>query len=143
MKKELNKHDLISRTLGHLVQQGTRSFSTEKGSCMYRAPGGLKCAAGFWVPDELYNYGMEFKNIAAVSHHLDSEYEWTPNLIICLRNLQDLHDDNNNWKSMDTFFGVINGYMIAHGIKGIMVNGLFIGPNILYETVQKHWKGNK
>ena len=143
MKKRLYLDEMISRTLGHLVEQGERSYSTEKGSCMYRGPNNIKCAAGFWIPDELYHEAMEFKNIRAGSNRLDPQYEWTPELIDILRNLQDLHDDNNNWKSMDTFFGVINGYMIAHGIKGIMVNGLFIGPNVLYETVQKHWKGNK
>ena len=143
MKKELNEYDLISLTLGHLVYQGTRSYDKEKGSCMYRASGNLKCAAGFWVPDELYHYGMEFKNIKAVSEYLDPQYEWSPELIKSLRNLQDLHDDAKNWMSMDTFFGAINGYMIAYSIKDIVVNGRAVGSNILYETIQKHWKGKK
>jgi len=44
---------------------------------------------------------------------------------------------------MDTFFGAINGYMIAYSVKDIVVNNRMLGPNILYGIVQKHWKGKK
>jgi hypothetical protein len=36
------------------------------GECMYRGPGGLKCAAGHLIPDEKYRSEMEYVSIPSL-----------------------------------------------------------------------------
>jgi hypothetical protein len=46
--------DIVAR---HLLQQNCKC--EVRGRCVYRGPGGLKCAAGILIPDELYDRNFE------------------------------------------------------------------------------------
>lgn len=47
-----------------LLKQGRRSVNPKNDdACMYRGDNGLKCAAGFLIPDELYDRSLEYQNI--------------------------------------------------------------------------------
>lgn len=37
----------------HLIQQGVRSYDAGLDLCLYRGPGGTKCAAGALLPDDI------------------------------------------------------------------------------------------
>lgn len=58
----MNRQEVFDTILAHLRQQG-RAATDEVGDCMYRAPGGLKCAVGVLIPDE--NYHPELENQSA------------------------------------------------------------------------------
>ncbi|MGO4302227.1 hypothetical protein [Cupriavidus sp. RAF12] len=63
---------LFNTVAKHLMVQGRRAV-TENGSvCMYRAPGGCKCAVGVLVPDDIYDDRMEGKGIPRLISELDS-----------------------------------------------------------------------
>lgn len=49
----------------HLLKQMARSQSVDRGEeCMYRGPGGLKCAVGVLIKDEYYSPSLEGKNVS-------------------------------------------------------------------------------
>lgn len=50
--------DLLNTVALHVHQQGCRSVS-ESGECLYRGPGGTKCAVGVLIPDEDYDQIFE------------------------------------------------------------------------------------
>lgn len=50
-----------------LLEQGKPSIS-ENDACLYRAPDGCKCAAGWLLPDEKYSADMEGKSVDALRY---------------------------------------------------------------------------
>lgn len=56
--------DLVVRALR---KQGKPSVDPDSTRCLYRAPDGSKCAAGHWLPDELYTPRMENRSIFSLS----------------------------------------------------------------------------
>ena len=54
--------DFVMRSM---IEQGRPSMGAL--GCRYRGKGGTKCAAGFFIPDELYSGGLEGKSLRDVS----------------------------------------------------------------------------
>lgn len=57
--------DVFDEVALHLLRQGQKSAS--EGICYYRGPDGLKCAAGFLIPDELYHESFEGNNWSSLA----------------------------------------------------------------------------
>ena len=55
--KQLTKQQVFDRVAQHLLAQMEKSEAD--GCCLYRGPGGLKCAIGCLIPDECYRDDME------------------------------------------------------------------------------------
>ena len=56
--------EIYDKVVNHLRTQNAKSLSfvcdtDEHASCAYRGDGGLKCAAGCLITDELYDNNME------------------------------------------------------------------------------------
>lgn len=81
----------------HLLKQNQRAYRPADGSCMYRTPSGLKCAAGCLISDDEYTPEFEDNNWVDLAtaqrivpdSHLD-----------LIRALQCVHDnyDPNVWQ---------------------------------------------
>src|SRR5687767_5712675 len=54
----MDKQTIFNAMWTGLSGQGWKR-SIADGSCLYRGPGGLKCAVGHLIPDALYDPGME------------------------------------------------------------------------------------
>jgi len=71
----MNTKQVFDKIVSGLASQGWQR-SVDGSACRYRNSNGLKCAAGWIIPDELYNRkieGMSF--LAAISsNHLD--FRW-------------------------------------------------------------------
>lgn len=66
---KLNRQEAFETMVRYLHKQGKRSYKNSGGanqSCMYRGPGGTKCAAGVLITDEQYVPEMEEKSIDMV-----------------------------------------------------------------------------
>ena len=50
-----------------LYEQGEQSI--ERCDCRYRTTGGLKCAVGHLIPDDLYEENMEGRTVRVISEH--------------------------------------------------------------------------
>ena len=57
---EATAQQVFDQVANHLLTQGRESMVN--GRCLYRAPGGLQCAAGCLVGDDEYDEMMEKKN---------------------------------------------------------------------------------
>lgn len=58
MKKYLSSQVVFNRVATHLMTQRKSAMSSTK-DCLYRAPGGLKCAIGALIPDKHYSEQIE------------------------------------------------------------------------------------
>jgi hypothetical protein len=58
--KEQNQAD-FDFVMNNMIEQGRPSMGAV--GCRYRGEGGTKCAAGFFIPDELYSEGFEGKSL--------------------------------------------------------------------------------
>ena len=101
----MNNQQAFDTMVQHLRKQRRRSKSTNEASCLYRGPGGLKCAIGALIPDELYDERMEGKSINRL---LISECDTFPELSYLfegideqlLDGMQNIHDysEPNEWE---------------------------------------------
>lgn len=89
--------EVFDTVIRHLVNQRKASVNGYNGECVYRGPDGTKCAVGCLIPDEVYNVGMEGKNVYDLLHYAACNEINLPEEITehraLLKNLQDLHDD--------------------------------------------------
>ena len=91
----MTKQEVLDFVADKLFEQGEPSM--ENGTCMYRTEDGLKCAAGWLIPDEQYSEFFEHQSIACL-HILDKEIEGI------VTQLQLVHDDSAN--AGDYFFSL-------------------------------------
>ncbi len=76
----MNKQEIFDKVATHLITQNAKAVSEDDSeSCLYRSPGGLTCAMGHLIPDDLYHPSMEGKGaraelFAPVYDHLDVPY---------------------------------------------------------------------
>jgi len=86
-KKEWTEQEIFDTAAFGILTQGRRCADSE-GSCVYRLPGGLKCAAGFIFSDEEVE-GMSDRNSNSVI------YERATHLLeydCLISELQHIHD---------------------------------------------------
>lgn len=94
----MNRQEAFNIVYLGLAAQGFRQ-SIVNGTCMYRGHGGRKCAAGLVIPDALYGPTMEGKSIDIVIDHTRGLGHFR-RLIPILRDLQVIHDENDNPEEM-------------------------------------------
>lgn len=66
----LSAQEVFELASKHLINQGRASFNRDKGSCAYREnfepSDSVRCAVGYFIPDELYTPDMEGMSVAAL-----------------------------------------------------------------------------
>lgn len=93
-----SRQETFDIVVAHLVKQGVQS--KRGGLCMYRGPGGTKCAAGILIPDDAYDARMERVGASVEGPHcpgtaiLEAGYDR-----LLAVELQYIHDDDRNWHS--------------------------------------------
>ncbi len=90
----MNAQEIFDTVVGHLFEQGRPARPINRHLCQYRhvADDGtvLKCAAGFLIPDDVYDKGMEGMTANhVVRMYLPSLMAYAP----LIRELQGAHDD--------------------------------------------------
>lgn len=102
---ELNEQAIFDYVAEKLLWQNEKSFRPNLADfCAYRSSNGLKCAAGWMIPDEVYKRSMEGQAISAVLDPTTTGY--VPALAplrpftALLEMLQAVHDDHlvNEWR---------------------------------------------
>lgn len=87
----MTKQEIFDKVASHLLTQRERSAS-DNGACLYRGPRGLKCAAGFLIPDDIYTVDMEGENAEFVFTHFFKLSAFREHVTLVLR-LQAIHDN--------------------------------------------------
>lgn len=86
----MTKAEVFYFVIAHLRAQGVQA-KTEQGSCRYRTPEGLKCAAGCLIPDAKYNPEFEGSCWATIASNFPQYKEYRDMIM----DLQLLHDGCN------------------------------------------------
>lgn len=139
--------EFLYRTAVHLALQGRRA--SRDGCCMLRTPDGLKCAIGYWIPDDLYDPSMEM-NFMQVAIELSPVLASTD--VSAIEQMRIFHDWTGNWEcTPDVFvrrlFGVIREHisLLDDGLFLDTANKHFGVPrgkyNSFLELVVDNWKG--
>lgn len=90
----MTPQEFFDSTVTHLRRQGKPAV-TKYGKCKYRAAGGLKCAIGFHIPNELYSRTMEGRGADNVRHSFGGIADLFDGLSDYLLNeMQYSHDQN-------------------------------------------------
>lgn len=85
----MNAQEIFDTVLTGLRKQGKASMAD--GECMYRGDSGMKCAAGMFIPDDVYEPEMEHNSVGLlIEKHPVLEY-LTPYKHL-LDDLQTAHD---------------------------------------------------
>jgi hypothetical protein len=86
----MTKQEIFDTVAFHLIKQGKKS-ANDRGICLYRSPGGLKCAVGCLIPDEVYWPSMEGRSVSRLLGCYDGLKFLRPFKAI-LNDLQQAHD---------------------------------------------------
>ncbi len=99
--KFTDDRSIIVETAAFLLHQRYRSVDKTNSYCMYRGPNGLKCAVGYWIPDEDYKESLEKKSIgqlASYSNFADPElFKFFRRYVDTFSILQKVHDYVSLW----------------------------------------------
>ena len=100
-----NNQDAFDKVLKAIRKQNYQRSATKVGSCKYRGPNGLRCAAGHLIPNNLYRKSMEGKTINSRIINMPTIGEYFKNVNSdLLSDLQSAHDRDlkygeNNWET--------------------------------------------
>ena len=87
---QYSEQEVFDYIANHLLTQNKQARLADGSECAYRTEGGLKCAAGCLIPDDLYKpefEGKGYRGLVAIEH-FDSTHR------DLIHRLQILHDDN-------------------------------------------------
>ena len=93
--------EVFNKVLFHLASQRRQAVANPEkpfsspNDCVYRSDDGSTCSIGFLIPPDDYCSHFEEKNIVDLSSYVPVLFEYERSLLL---NLQDLHDDKNNWE---------------------------------------------
>ncbi len=72
VKDPMTDQEIYEAQIAHFSAKETKfGFDNEDVKCLYRGPGGSKCAVGCLIPDEMYKTGFEDKPGPEVLHELN------------------------------------------------------------------------
>lgn len=110
----MNSQEAFDIVIRGLRKQGRRSEDRlGLGTCLYRGPGGTKCAFGFLIPDELYKPSMEGKSASSAVEQFPELWDivrWVAAGLI--GSLQTVHDTmpleewENEWQRLAEKYGL-------------------------------------
>lgn len=129
----MEAREVIEKTLLHLARQGRRAVDPNatlpNATCRYRwreedGGGVLRCAVGYWIPDEEYDLSMEGKwardpAIEAILERRGIDVE-------LLLALQRLHDSEVTWKSRESFLAAVEGFLLGFGLTERAHDGSYV-----------------
>lgn len=129
----MTEQEIFDKVVRHLIAQGEQAVDPATGRCQYRAPGGLKCAIGCLIPDELYEPEMDGEMALSASDVLESYPElagaigsYSEALGDMLNSLQRVHDISNDYLHRGglTFYGVakLRGIARTYALSPAVLN---------------------
>lgn len=120
--------DFVARAL---AAQGRPSI--EDGLCVYRGPGGLKCAAGHLIPDDRYSRGME--NLPAQHPSIAGMLAELGHSTGLVSALQAAHDEAPRYDSREKWLKAWRPYMLR------VANAFGLKPDALDDAVEAALSG--
>lgn len=108
-------------TLIAAAHDGTFPSSLPDGlTCMYRGPGGKKCAAGLLIPDEKYTPRMEHKSVEVLNMNFPGDIDIPEGMTIAqVQMVQAIHDTFASFRSWqaDKFVEAVRAETYFQGVE--------------------------
>jgi hypothetical protein len=93
----------FDRTVEHLIRQGHRAVGDPlRGTCVYRAPDGSRCAVGFHIPDDLLD-----------------RLERDDQLHVAIGSLDPELFEGVAWPAAEGMVDGVYGYRLASSLQGV------------------------
>lgn len=114
----MTAQEVFDTVVRHLHTQGKQAY--DDGGCRYRTDDGLRCAVGCLISDEEYVLNMEGNTVALLLDEglatpvMQEHYD-------LLRELQDVHDDDENWTSRERM-----GVMLGNVAKRMLLDSSLV-----------------
>lgn len=111
----MDTRELLAKAIVGVIKQGRPS--RDSGFCMYRAPGGLKCAVGHLIDDAHYSSSFEGESIGgrgatrAVARSIGREFSRRE--FEFLKAIQACHDEADEDRFVDSFINRIGVFVRA------------------------------
>lgn len=122
----MEAQEIFDTVATHLFKQGWRAVRGQaEGVCAYRGVGGLKCAVGVLIPDQLYTEMMEGLTVSGLLDEAEWELpEWMADNQSLLMVLQDAHDVPRNWESSAAMKRALNKVAAQSGLASDVLDEL-------------------
>ena len=98
---KMEKQKIFDTVATHLAVQGFRAWNKLLEQCVFRAPDGSKCAFGIFIPDDIYKRSMEDYGVETLIDEAPELRHEFKDHIEFLVTLQKIHDNHNNWTSVN------------------------------------------
>lgn len=117
----MTPQEIFDTVATHLFTQGHRAFDDNLVQCAYKAQDGSMCAVGclirdYYKPEMDRNpHGTDIRTV----YSLYKSYlpDWIENNLILLGALQDVHDVDYSWDSVDTLKDALKYVAVDHGLN--------------------------
>jgi hypothetical protein len=126
----MTPQEIFDTVATHLFTQGKKAVNY-KGSCVYRAGDGSKCAVGVLIPDDHYNVKMETGGIhTLLAYHSDEIPSFFKSNKDLLVDLQHVHDEaypvckDKVWDSTESMKKALASLATAKGLDPSVLEGL-------------------
>lgn len=102
----MTPQEIFDTVSTHLITQGHPAKKSKNGKCVYRAPNGDMCAVGclikdYYVPEMDKEHGDGTSMPSLLKRFGDILPSWMGDYFSLLQNLQDIHDNDHYWLSID------------------------------------------
>ena len=114
----MNKQEIFNKVFLGLKSQGFQQSVNKHNVCQYRGEGGLKCAVGHLIPDEIYNkeWDDETTLADALPPHVYDAMGISADFgasVDFLMQLQDIHDNYDVPERMEDYY---RQFALARGL---------------------------
>lgn len=129
----MTPQEIYDTVAKHLFTQGKRSGEPTDStafSCMYRGPGGTKCAVGAIISDEVYNPDMEGQSVVGLfdpDATAEGGFElpaWMKENLSLLMALQDAHDYSWYWHATTSMKSRLQEVAQRHKLSAAVLDDL-------------------
>ena len=122
----MEAQEIFDTVATHLFKQGRQATSRQAGGlCVYRGEGGLKCAVGVLIPDQLYTETMEGSTFFGLADEAEWGLpEWMADNRSLLWDLQGAHDVTRNWESSAAMKRALNKVAAKSGLASDVLDEL-------------------
>ncbi len=112
-----SRQEIFDVVAVHLIEQGVRSYDAGRDQCLYRGPGGTKCAAGALIPDDVeLSVSRNGFGFDVLPRAIREAAGVAPEDIYFVRDLQIIHDQSKfegDWPDALVAFAAEHGLSTA------------------------------
>lgn len=116
----MTRQEMFDMAYCGVMRQGGPSVDPDNRQCLYRAPGGKKCAAGWLIPDEAYSEAMEgvpIEPVHLVAMGLPKETEMYRTFVREMQRAHDVASWQKGQEFLDAFTTLMRAVAVGYNLN--------------------------